>query len=95
MNREEQSRFPGFLGATLRDASGEVRACQGVYRRKARQRGVPDGHTIDTVNGDHLIGLVSHSAALAGYPLVSTPAGYVQGLPVGITFMGALGASPR
>ena len=49
---------------------------------------------IDTVNGDHLIGLVSHSAALAGYPLVSVPAGFVQGLPVGITFMGREWSEP-
>jgi amidase len=49
---------------------------------------------IDTVNGDRLIGLASHSAALAGYPLVSVPAGYVQELPVGITFMGRAWSEP-
>src|SRR5690606_23455739 len=27
-------------------------------------------------------------AARAGYPLVTVPAGYVYGLPVGVTFMG-------
>ena len=43
---------------------------------------------IDLVNGDALRGGSGKSAALAGYPLVSVPAGHVAGLPVGITFMG-------
>jgi amidase len=43
---------------------------------------------IDLINGDHFLGGSSSPAARAGYPLVSLPAGYVYGLPVGITFMG-------
>lgn len=43
---------------------------------------------IDLVNGDHFIGGSSTPAAIAGYPLVTVPAGYRFGLPVGITFMG-------
>ncbi len=42
----------------------------------------------DLINGDHFLGGTSSHAARAGYPLVSLPAGYVYGLPVGITFMG-------
>jgi amidase len=49
---------------------------------------------IDLVNGDHLIGLSSPAAAMAGYPLISVPGGYVQGLPVGITFMGRAWSEP-
>jgi amidase len=44
--------------------------------------------TIDLVNGDHVLGSSSSHAALAGYPLLSVPAGMVAGLPVGITFSG-------
>ena len=33
-------------------------------------------------------------AAMAGYPLVTVPAGYVQGLPVGINFMGRAYSEP-
>lgn len=42
----------------------------------------------DLINGDHFIGGSSSMAARAGYPLVSVPAGYIYGLPIGITFMG-------
>jgi len=43
---------------------------------------------IDLVNGDHFLGGSSTPAAIAGYPLITVPAGYRFGLPVGITFMG-------
>ncbi len=43
---------------------------------------------VDLVNGDHWLGGTSTPAAVAGYPLVTVPAGSVAGLPVGITFMG-------
>jgi amidase len=43
---------------------------------------------IDLVNGDHFLGGSSTAAAVAGYPHITVPAGYVFGLPVGISFMG-------
>ncbi|HEV2066640.1 MAG TPA: amidase family protein [Thermomicrobiales bacterium] len=43
---------------------------------------------IDLVNGDHFLGGSSTPAAIAGYPLITVPAGYRFGLPVGVTFMG-------
>ena len=42
----------------------------------------------DYVNGDHYVGGSSSPAAVAGYPSITVPAGYVAGLPVGITFVG-------
>lgn len=49
---------------------------------------------IDVVNGDHFLGASSTPAALAGYPLITVPAGSVFGLPVGITFMGRAFSEP-
>ncbi len=43
---------------------------------------------IDLINGDHFLGGSSSMAARAGYPLISVPAGFIHGLPIGITFMG-------
>ena len=41
---------------------------------------------IDYINGDHSTGGSSSPAAVAGYPNITVPAGYVFGLPVGISF---------
>jgi amidase len=49
---------------------------------------------VDLVNGDQFRGSSAKSAALVGYPLVSVPAGFAQGLPVGITFMGRAWSEP-
>jgi amidase len=43
---------------------------------------------IDLVNGDPSFGSSSTPAAVAGYPHITVPAGYVFGLPVGISFFG-------
>ncbi len=42
---------------------------------------------IDWVNGDHYTGGNSSPAAVAGYPSITVPAGYIFGLPVGISFI--------
>jgi amidase len=44
---------------------------------------------IDLVNGDAPSGGSSTPAAVAGYPSITVPAGFVFGLPVGISFFGA------
>ncbi|HET7214125.1 MAG TPA: amidase [Terriglobia bacterium] len=48
----------------------------------------------DLVNGDHDAGGSSGPAAIAGYPHVTVPAGYVFGLPVGISFFGCAWSEP-
>ncbi len=43
---------------------------------------------IDLINGDNFGGGSSSPAAWAGYPNITVPAGYIEGLPVGISFFG-------
>jgi amidase len=49
----------------------------------------------DLVTGDHFQGGSSTAAAVAGYPIVTVPAGDVFGLPVGISFIGSAWSEPR
>jgi len=50
--------------------------------------------TIDLVNGDHFGGGSSEPAAISGYPNITVPSGFVQGLPVGISFFGRAWSEP-
>lgn len=43
----------------------------------------------DWVTGDHFLGSASSAAAVAGYPHITVPMGYVHHLPVGISMFGA------
>ncbi len=49
----------------------------------------------DWINGDHFTGGYSSASAIAGYPHVTVPAGYVFGLPVGISFFGGAFSEPK
>lgn len=49
---------------------------------------------IDLVNGDHWLGSSSSPAAVSGYPSITVPAGYVAGLPVGLSFFGKAWSEP-
>ena len=50
---------------------------------------------IDWANGDHFTGGYSSASAVAGYPHITVPAGYVFGLPVGISFFGGAFSEPK
>jgi amidase len=48
----------------------------------------------DWINGDHFSAGTSTLAAVAGYPHVTVPMGFVFGLPVGISFFGRAWSEP-
>jgi amidase len=48
----------------------------------------------DLINGDHVAGGSSSVAAVAGYPNINVTAGYLWGLPVGISFFGRAWSEP-
>jgi amidase len=52
-------------------------------------------HLTDLVNGDSFSGSSSSPAAVAGYPTITLPAGYVFGLPVGVSFIGRAWSEPE
>jgi amidase len=49
----------------------------------------------DLVNGDHFGGGSSNAAAVAGYPNINVTAGWMFGLPVGISFFGRAWSEPK
>jgi amidase len=48
----------------------------------------------DLIDGDHFIGGSSSLAAIAGYPAITVPMGFVDELPVGISFFGRAWSEP-
>ena len=48
----------------------------------------------DLVDGDHSGGGSSNAAAVAGYPNINVPAGFIFGLPLGISFFGRAWSEP-
>ncbi len=48
----------------------------------------------DLVNGDHVAGGSSNAAAVAGYPNINVTAGFLSGLPVGVSFFGRAWSEP-
>lgn len=48
----------------------------------------------DLILGDHFSGSSSSPAAIAGYPSITVPMGFISGLPVGISFFGRAWSEP-
>jgi amidase len=50
--------------------------------------------TTDLLNGDRFTGGYSTASAVAGYPHITVPAGFVYGLPIGISFFAGAWSEP-
>ena len=50
---------------------------------------------IDPVDGDKFLGSSTQASAVAGYPIITVPAGFVFGLPVGLSFFADAGSEAR
>ncbi len=48
----------------------------------------------DLVDGDHFMGGSSSLAAIAGYPSITVPMGFIEELPVGVSFFGRAWSEP-
>jgi amidase len=84
---------PAYRGAV--DKCGRLSRAEGLDAVLEKNRldalvaptGAP-AWVIDPVSGDHFVGGNSTPAAVAGYPTVTVPMGFVFGLPVGLSFIG-------
>jgi len=96
---------PGLDGAAYREALSDnqrLSRSEGIDKVLADNRldalvapsGSPAWLT-DFVRGDFSGGGFSQPAAVAGYPHVTVPAGFVQGLPCGISFVGGAWSEAR
>ncbi|MBU0825756.1 MAG: amidase [Alphaproteobacteria bacterium] len=81
---------------TARDKAARLAGAEGIDRLMKEHDvsllvGVTNGPawTSDLVNGDHYTGpSASQLPAVAGYPHLTVPMGAVQGLPIGVSFIG-------
>jgi amidase len=93
---------------TARDYLNALSTCRGLARDRGIDA-VMTMHDLDAIvaptlgpawptdllNGDHFLGASSTPAAVAGYPNITVPAGYVGELPVGISFIGRAWSEAR
>lgn len=84
---------PAYLKA--RESSKRLAGAEGIDRLMTQNTldaliAPSDGPAsrIDVLTGDHITGAASALPAIAGYPYMTVPMGYVSGLPVGISFIG-------
>ncbi|TMC83815.1 MAG: amidase, partial [Chloroflexi bacterium] len=56
--------------------------------------GMPAGR-IDELSGDKHLGGSTQPAAVAGYPVITVPAGFAHDLPLGLTFFAGAGSESR
>jgi len=83
--------------ATCRRLARRLGMDAGLARHRLDAFLAPTGNPAwptDLINGDHFTGSATTPAAVAGYPHITVPAGFVFGLPVGISFFGPAWSEP-
>jgi len=106
-----QELFEQAAATSADPADPAARAARAEARTRAREAldGPLTAHRLDAVVtltanpacltdhllGDHHVFYTSSPSAVAGYPAVTVPAGQVQGLPVGLSFLGPAWSEPR
>lgn len=83
------------LASRLAGESGLDAALSGDRLDAVLTPAVGPAWPIDWVNGDHFLGAGYASAAIAGNPSITLPAGDSHGLPVGVVLMGHRHDEPR
>jgi len=102
---EESERTTGLTATAYRSALASCRAASrtdgiDAVLKKFRldalvaATGAPAWKS-DLVKGDTFLGSSASPAAIAGYPSITVPAGFVDGLPVGMSFIGGAWSEPR
>ncbi|MDP2285617.1 MAG: amidase [Pseudohongiella sp.] len=95
-------RDPAYVAALSTAKTGSQGIIDGALRANQLDAIIAPsngpGWLIDLENGDNgsSVNYVSSAglAAISGYPAITVPAGYLNGLPVGLTFMGSAFSEP-
>jgi amidase len=102
---EESLKTRGLATAKYRDARekalrlARTEGIDGVMRKQrlaafVAPSGAPAGR-IDELSGDKHLGGSTQPAAVAGYPVITVPAGMAHDLPLGLTFFADAGSEAR
>ena len=102
---EESVKTRGLTTKAYRDARekalrlARTEGIDGVLRKHriaalVAPSGTPAGR-IDELNGDKHLGGSTQPAAVAGYPVLTVPAGFAHDLPLGLTFFAGAGSEAR
>jgi len=98
---EESVKTRGLTSKTYREAREKalrLARTEGIDRVMRKHRvaalvapsGAPAGR-IDELNGDTHLGGSTQMAAVAGYPIITVPAGFAYDLPLGLSFFASAG----
>ncbi|HEU0152780.1 MAG TPA: amidase [Arenimonas sp.] len=79
----------------LAGAEGLLKALDGAQLDAIIAPSTSPAWPTDWINGDHFSGAGYGSAAVAGTPSLTVPSGEVQGLPIGLVFMGRPYSEPE